>query len=218
MKEKDMDTLQNWHSEALGKRTVEALEKHGFTAKYLPDGESAAAYILERISKAASVGIGGSKTEKTLGLSEMLSEKGCIVHDHNIPGLSVEDRNAIRYPQLTADFFICGANAITLSGELMNRDAFGNRVAAMMFGPKTVFVIAGVNKIVRNLDEAEKRIRMYAAPMNNKRYETPNPCVQTGECVDCNSKARICNITAILNRRPPLTDIHVLIVGESLGF
>jgi L-lactate utilization protein LutB len=213
-----MDALQNWHSETLGKRAVEALEKHGFTATFLSDGENAASYILERIPETASVGIGGSKTEKALKIGEKLTEKGCTVHDHNLPGLSVEARNAIRYRQLTADYFICGTNAITLSGELMNRDGVGNRVAAMIFGPKTVFILAGTNKIVRNLDEAEKRIRMQAAPMNNKRYETPNPCVQLGECVDCNSRTRICNITTILNRRPPLTDMHVLIIGETLGF
>jgi hypothetical protein len=213
-----MDALQNWHLETLGKRAVEALEKHGFTATLLSDGESAASYILERIPKTASVGIGGSKTEKTLKIGEKLTVKGCTIYDHNIPGLSAEARNAIRYQQLTADYFICGTNAITLSGELMNRDAFGNRVAAMMFGPKTVFILAGTNKIVRNLDEAEKRIRMHAAPKNNKKYETSNPCVQLGECVDCNSKTRMCNITTILNRRPPLTYIHVLIIRETLGF
>ena len=213
-----MDTLQTWRSETLGKRTVEALEKNGFTAKFLADGESVVSYILERIPETANVGVGGSKSEKTLGISDKLTAKGCTVHDHNIPGLSVEDRNATRYRQLTSEFFICGSNAVTLSGELMNRDAFGNRVAAMMFGPKTVFIIIGANKIVKNIAEAEERIKKYAAPMNNKKYETPNPCVKLGECIDCNNKTRICNITTILHRRPPLTDIHVLIVGEELGF
>lgn len=213
-----MNTLENWHSETLGKRVVDMLEKHGFTARYYPDGESAAAYILERIPETASVGIGGSKTEKTLKIAERLMSKGCAVHDHNAPGLSVEDRNAIRYRQVTSDFFICSSNAVTLTGELVNCDAFGNRVAAMIFGPKTVFIIAGTNKIVRNVEEAEKRIQMQAAPMNNKKYETPNPCVQLGECVNCNNSTRICNVTAIIKRRPPLTDIHALIVGETLGF
>ncbi len=214
-----MDSLQSWHSETLGERAVEALKKHGFTAHYMVDGESAAAYILERIPQSASVGIGGSKTEKTLKLGEKLAAKGCVIHDHNTPGLSVEDRNATRYRQLTSDFFICGTNAITLSGELMNRDGVGNRVAAMIFGPKTVFIVAGTNKIVRDLEEADKRIKMHAAPMNNKRYETPNPCVKLGECVDCNNKTRICNITTVISRCPSLTDIHVLIIGDNtLGF
>ncbi|HEY3424503.1 MAG TPA: LUD domain-containing protein, partial [Negativicutes bacterium] len=111
-----------------------------------------------------------------------------------------------------------GANAITLTGEIVNRDAFGNRVAAMMFGPKKVIIIVGINKIVSDTEEAEKRIRMYAAPMNNKRYELPNPCVKLGECVDCKSSTRACNITTVLSRRPPLTDIHIVVLGENFGF
>lgn len=100
----------------------------------------------------------------------------------------------------------------------MNRDAFGNRVAAMMFGPKKVIILVGTNKIVRDFEEADKRIKMYAAPFNNKKYELPNPCVKTGECMDCSSPKRICNITTVLSRRPPLTDIHIVILGENLGF
>nr|WP_255451380.1 LUD domain-containing protein [Sporomusa sp. KB1] len=100
----------------------------------------------------------------------------------------------------------------------MNRDAFGNRVAAMMFGPKKVIIIAGTNKIVRDFEEADKRSKMYAAPMNVKRYEMKNPCLKTGECMDCNSSTRACNITTVLSRRPPLTEIHIVILGEDLGF
>ena len=87
-----------------------------------------------------------------------------------------------------------------------------------MFGPKKVIIVAGTNKIVRDLEEADQRIKMYAAPMNNKRYETPNPCVQLGECVDCNNKTRICNITTIISRCPPATEIHVVLIGGTFGF
>lgn len=213
-----MDALQLWRLSTLAERTVAALEKHGFTAKYMQDCSCALEYIQERIPSQATVGIGGSKTEKTLGIAKTLAAKGCVIYDHNESGLSAEQVVAARYKQLTADFFICGTNAVTLTGELMNRDAFGNRVAAMMFGPKIVFVVASTNKIVKNLEEAEQRIRTIAAPMNNKKYELPNPCVTLGECVDCNSKTRSCNITTIINRRPPLTDIHVLLINEPLGF
>lgn len=213
-----MDALQLWRLSTLAERTVTALEKHGFTAKYIQSGSSALEYIYERIPAQATVGIGGSKTEKTLGIAKALAAKGCVIYDHNESGLSAEEVVAARYKQLTADFFVCGTNAVTLTGELMNRDAFGNRVAAMMFGPRTVFVVASANKIVRNLEEAEQRIRTIAAPMNNKKYELPNPCVTLGECVDCNNKTRSCNITTIISRRPPLTDIHVLLINEPLGF
>lgn len=213
-----MDALQLWRLSTLAERAVIALEKHGFKAKYMEDGSCTLEYIQKHIPPQATVGIGGSKTEKTLGIAKELAAKGCVIYDHNESGLSAEQVVAARYKQLTADFFICGTNAVTLTGELMNRDAFGNRVAAMMFGPKTVFVVASTNKIVKNLEEAEQRIRTIAAPMNNKKYELPNPCVTLGECVDCNNKTRSCNITTIINRRPPLTDIHVLLINQILGF
>ena len=213
-----MDSLKEWHGKALGKRAVQALEKNGFQAGYYADLVSASHYILHLVQDGASVGIGGSQTERALELGTKLKDKGCTVHDHGLPGLTVEERTEIRYRQLTADVFISGTNAITLKGELMNRDSNGNRVAAMMFGPKKVIVVAGVNKIVRNLEEADARIRMVAAPMNNKRLGTENPCVELGECVDCRNPTRICNMTTILSRRPPLSEFHVILIGEELGY
>lgn len=213
-----MNEIMNWHNDVLGQRVVEALKKHNFSACYFADRKEAVDRIIQMIPSGATVGLGGSKTGMELGLWKLLAGNGHEMFNHNQEGLTQEERIEKRYKQLTCDVFLTGANAITLTGEIMNRDAFGNRIAAMMFGPKKVIVIAGVNKIVRDLEEAEQRIKMKAAPMNNKRYELPNPCVKGGECVDCNSPKRSCNITSVLSRRPPLTDIHVVILGESLGF
>jgi hypothetical protein len=213
-----MDPLTQWHNETLGKRAAAALEKHGFTASCFPDGASAVRHLLELVPEGASVGLGGSATSKTLELGAKLALKKCTVLDHNLPELTVEERNKIRYRQMLSDVFICSSNAVTLKGELVNVDGTGNRVAAMIFGPKKVIVVAGTNKIVRDLDEADKRIKLVAAPMNNKRLGIQNPCATLGECADCNNSSRICNITTIISRRPSLTDFHVLIVGESLGF
>lgn len=213
-----MSKLTQWRNETWGERTVAALKKNNFQAVYCKDRQEAIDYVLAQIQDGASVGIGGTATERELGLTEHLKRKNCTIFDHGIDGLAPEERNAIRYKQLTADVFLSGSNAITLNGELVNRDAFGNRVAAMMFGPKKVLIIAGTNKIVKDLEDAEKRIRQYAAPMNNKRYETPNPCVQLGECVDCHNPTRICKITTIISRCPPLTEIHVVIIDGAFGF
>lgn len=124
----------------------------------------------------------------------------------------------IRRKQLTCDVFLTGTNAVTIDGRLVNTDGVGNRVAAMIFGPKKVIIAVGINKIVKDIAEAEKRIKLYAAPMNNKRLNLPNPCIRTGECMDCQGPTRICNVTTILNKRPMLTDIHIFVVGEDLGF
>jgi L-lactate utilization protein LutB len=213
-----MSDLTEWHNDVIGQRAVDALIKHNFTAHYFGDRQVAINHILQLITEGATIGMGGSRTGMELGLWELLAERGHEMFNHNLDGLSLEEKTALRYKQLTCDVFLSGVNAITLNGEIVNRDAFGNRVAAMMFGPKKVIIIAGINKIVRDIEEADKRIKMYSAPMNNKRYELPNPCVQLGQCVDCNSPRRSCNITTILSRRPPLTDIHVMIIGEDLGF
>lgn len=213
-----MDTISAWHYGTLGKRAVQALERNGFKAAYFPDRESAAAHILALVPEGASVGIGGSQSERALGIAAKLESGNHAIHDHGRPGLSKEEKTAIRYRQMVSDVFICGTNALTLKGELVNTDATGNRVAAMIFGPKRVIVIAGINKIVRDADEAQARIRMTAAPMNNKRLETGNPCVQSGECADCRSASRLCNITTVISRCPPLTDFHVVLVGEELGY
>ncbi|MDL2209699.1 lactate utilization protein [Desulfovibrio sp. OttesenSCG-928-O18] len=213
-----MDTLNTWHYEALGKRAVQALEKNGFTAAYFADRASAAAHIFGLIPAEATIGIGGSQSERALGIAERLKDGKRVIHDHNRPGLSKEEIIRARYGQLTSDVFICGTNALTLRGELVNTDATGNRVAAMIFGPKRVIVIAGANKIVRNVAEAEARIKMTAAPMNNKRFGVANPCVELGECVDCRNATRLCKITTIISRCPTLTDFHVVVVGEALGY
>ena len=204
--------------DTLGKRAVQALEKNKFAAAYFPERENAIRHIIGLVPEGSIVGIGGSATEKALDIGGKLAEKGCTIDDHNKPGLTKEEKVAIRYRQLASDVFICSSNAVTLTGELVNKDGTGNRVAAMFFGPKKVIVIVGTNKLVEDLDEAENRIRTKAAPLNNQRLALPNPCTTTGECGDCNTKTRICNIKTIISRCPPLTEIHVVIIGEDLGY
>ena len=102
--------------------------------------------------------------------------------------------------------------------DILNVDGNGNRVAALTFGPSKTVVVVGVNKIVRDLDEAFARLESYASPMNNKRLDRPNPCVKTGLCEDCQGETRICRAYQILRRKPSLSDFTVIVVGESLGY
>jgi len=170
------------------------------------------------VPEGATVGAGGSWTLKQLGILDKLAERGNTVFDHNRPGISAAEAMELRRRQMTSDVFLTGTNAVTVDGKLVNTDAAGNRVAAMIFGPKKVIIVAGVNKIVRDLDEAENRIKYYAAPINNKRLGRPNPCVTTGECMDCQGPTRICNVTTVMSKKPMATDVTVIIVGEDLGF
>ena len=213
-----INKLRSWHNNTIGEKVVKALQQNRFEAVYFENSQEAVDYILKQIPEGAKIGIGGSSTLREIGLIDILQQKGFLLSDHNQPDLTAEEKKQRRYKQLTSDIFLTGSNAITLKGELVNRDGIGNRVAAMIFGPQKVIVVAGINKVVRNLEEAEQRIKNVAAPMNSKRHEIQNPCAKTGQCADCQTGTRICNVTTIIHRCPPLTKIQVVIIGETLGF
>lgn len=207
-----------WQKHVLGERAVEALRKHEFNAIFVQTAQEAVSYVASQLQPGMKVGFGGSMTLKALGMQQTVADAGCEVLDHNAPGLTPERKMEILRAQLTCDVFLSSSNAVTLEGELLNVDGNGNRVAALTFGPRKVIVVAGTNKIVRDLDEALSRIETTAAPLNNRRLDKPNPCTRTGECMDCDTPTRICRIYHILKRKPSLSDITVVIVGEDLGF
>ncbi len=211
-------SVHQWHKEQLAERVIKALRKNGFEAEYYSSSEAVVEAIDELISAGMSVGIGGSATLQDLNIPEKAAGKGAEVLNHNVPGLEPEVKLEIRRKQLTCDLFLCSTNGLTLDGHLVNIDGTGNRVAAMTFGPKQVVVVAGINKIVENVEAALQRIRFEAAPKNNKRLNISNPCATTGTCEDCKGKTRICNIYSVIKKRPSATNIKVLVVGEELGF
>ncbi len=204
--------------EAKALKVVEALRDNRFEARFLKTAAVAAEELLAAIPREATVGIGGSQTLIGFDIAARLEERGNTVYCHHKSGLTPEEVLAARRAQLTCDVFLTGTNAVTADGRLVNMDATGNRVAAMMFGPKKAIVVAGMNKIVAGVHEAMERIRATAAPQNNKRLNRPNPCVASGRCMDCQGPTRLCNITTIIHKKPPASDIHVWIVGEELGY
>ena len=119
---------------------------------------------------------------------------------------------------LNADWFLTGANALSLDGEMVNIDGNGNRVAAIIYGPENVLVIAGMNKVCDTLDDALVRARTVAAPINNQRFGNNNPCSATGICADCRSESCICNHIVVTRHCRPVGRIKFIIVGEDLGF
>lgn len=215
-----MHEARDWHTGRMVQATLESLEKHGFTALYVTTKEEAVKKILDMIPRDAKVGIGGSVTIREIGLDKALSERGNIIADHWRPGLSKDQAKQTRLSQLTSDVFLSSTNTVTMDGKLLNIDGTGNRVAAMIYGPQKVIIAAGVNKIVRNLEEAMSRVRNTATPMNAKRLKHNSPCAQTGVCVEdqCQIPERLCHIITILERKPNETDTTVVLVGEKLGY
>ncbi len=198
------------------KQTLKGLEKHDFKTAYATDTKEAAKLILEAAEGCSTVGVGGSATVRATGVLDELRSRGMDIFDH----WTVEnpaDGLAVRKAQMTADLFLSGSNAVTMRGELVNMDGIGNRINGMTFGPGKVIVVAGVNKIVDDVDAAFDRIRNVAAPARAKELGVKTPCAEKGKCTDCNVPQRICRAAIIHERRPSLTDMTVIIVGEELG-
>jgi len=126
-------------------------------------------------------------------------------------------RDNISRQIFSCDVLVCGTNAVTRDGKLVNIDAVGNGVASMIFGPRKVFIIAGKNKIVKNVDEALYRIKNVIAPFHARTKRFTTPCAQTGKCSDCSAPKRICSIVSIIEKRPWRTEISVILVNEDLG-
>lgn len=208
----------NENTNKLGIQVVEALRKNHFEAVFYKTGEEAIQYILPLIPQNSTIGFGGSVTLQQLDLISELENKNLEILNHNKPGLTPEEALEIRRRQLVCDVFLTSTNAITQDGKLVNTDGTGNRVASMIFGPKTILIIAGINKIVPSIDAAYERIETIAAPQNNIRLNLPNPCTKTGKCMNCASPKRICNVTTVLHKKPSLSNIHVIIIGEELGY
>ena len=213
-----MDPNKTWWIEERARKTVEKLEAHDFKALYMKSRQEAVEEIWKYITPKTRVGAAGSITIRELGILDQLEKQGNIVYDHWKPGLSKEKILEIRKSQMTSDLFLASVNAITLNGELVNIDGAGNRVNSHIFGPGKVILVVGYNKIVEDVQEGIKRVKNVAAPINAKRLNIDVPCAKLGKCVDCNSPNRICRVVVIHERRPLLTDMLIILVGEELGF
>lgn len=212
-----MSEYQSWFSRTTGQKVVERLNRNFFNGMYFETAEEAAEYISRQISSGMQVAFGGSMTVRQMKIRERATALGAILIDHGAPGLNEEERLEVMRHELTSDLFISSTNAVTTEGTLVNVDGYGNRVAAMIFGPKKVIIVAGINKVVSDEKTAFKRLEQVAGPMNMKRLDRETPCTHDAICHDCSSVARGCRAYTILRRRPAFTPMDVLIVGEVMG-
>ncbi len=173
--------------------------------------------IIKEIPDGSSIGIGNSKTIKSMNLSSELSQRGYKVFDKTLTKTKKESED-LKKKSLLADWYITGSNAISADGNIVNIDHSGNRVAAMIYGPDNVVVIVGVNKIEETLDEAIKRVKNIAAPLNAKRAGFNPPCVELNKCIDCNSKERVCNYLVIIQGQTKRGRLKIYIVNKEMGF
>ena len=211
-----MREVKTWYTNQRIQRTLAALEKNGFQTFFALTRSEALEKVLSLIPSNANVGIGGSATLREINLIDALATRGNTIFQHwQQPEENVV---AIMRKQLNSDVFLASSNAVTEDGKLINIDKAGNRVAGIIFGPKKIILVVGMNKIVENVDEGIKRAKNVAAPMNARRRGDKTPCAVTGVCTDCDAQDRVCNVITIMEKKPSRSDISVVLVGEELGF
>ncbi|MDR2478166.1 MAG: lactate utilization protein, partial [Treponema sp.] len=183
--------VESTRNDKLGPKVAEALKKRRFDAWYFSSREDAVNHLFSLIPADHVVSWGGSLTMEELGIQKMAREK-CKVLDRDT-GKTPEERNELMRKALTCDTYITGVNAVSEDGQLVNIDGYGNRVAAMIYGPRQVIVIAGMNKVAKTLEDALVRARTIAAPLNQQRFPGRNsPCALNGACSNCTSTDCIC--------------------------
>ena len=212
-----MATAKEMYYEKRGNKLVENLKKRNFDAYYCADANSALQKALEIIPEGASVGWGGSVSVQQIGLKDAIRNGNYHAIDRDAC-TTPEAKEQAAKDALFADVFLTGANAMSLDGQMVSIDGIGNRVAAIIFGPKKVVVIVGMNKVCDTLDAAIQRARTIAAPMNMQRFMKETPCATTGCCGDCKSPDCICNQILITRNCRPAKRICYIVVGEELGF
>lgn len=200
-----------------GEALAKNLQKRHFEAYYCATKEEALKQVLALIPEGSSVGWGGAISAAQVGVQEAVHAGNYTVIDRDAVSDPAE-KNRLMRECFNADYFITGANALSQDGQMVNIDGNGNRVGMIVYGPKYIIVVAGMNKVCPTVEDAVKRARTVAAPMNQQRFGLPNPCNVTGSCADCLCETSICNQILITRHCKPAGRIKFVLVGEELGF
>ena len=199
------------------KNLIENLEKRNMEGYYAPTKEEAVKKVISLLDDNSSISWGGSVTLSELNLNDELKKGSYSLIDRSTAKSSDEIKE-MYHKALNCDYFLMSANAITKDGILINIDGTGNRVAALIYGPENVIVVAGINKIVSDIESGYKRIKDIACTTNAIRLDRKTPCHKTGKCNDCLSPDCMCNQIVVTRRSGIKGRIKVIIVGESLGY
>lgn len=217
-------------NEALITSVMEKLEANNMKPYFCKTADEAKKLVLSLVPNGATVTNGGSVTLNKLGIIDAVKGREDVNYlDRSAPGLTAEEVKDIYKKAFFADVYLMSTNALTVNGELYNVDGNSNRVAALLYGPESVIVVCGVNKIVENLDEAVKRVKTIAAPKNTVRLHTGSYCENAGECMSlkadgsfmcdgCKGSGRICCNYVVSAQQRHIDRIKVIIVDEVLGY
>lgn len=196
-------------------KTMAALKSNGYKVAYFKKKEQAIEYLNNCID-GKTVGLGDSGTLMKMGIFERLSRHNVVFDpQHSMPGESFIETSK---KSLLTEIYMTSVNALSSTGELVNIDGTGNRIAGSLFGHEKVFFVVGVNKLTPTLDDAIWRARNIAAPLNAKRLGIKTPCAIEGDrCYECSSPERICNGMIIHMKKMSNMDVEIVLIDESLG-
>ena len=211
------------------RKTMDHLQQNGMSAVYLESRQQVLSWLQQAIPEGATVAHGGSMTLAECGVVDWLRQEPRLCYlDRDQPGLTREERTERMRQALLSDVYLSSVNALTENGELFNVDGNGNRVAALLYGPRRVILVVGVNKIVSDLKEAEVRVKKIACPANTVRLGCPTYCREKGECAAFLSgnptltsgcgRNSICNDFVIMKNQSVPGRITVALVDEELGY
>ena len=200
-------------NELLAQTVIKGLKSRNMSGYYAADKEEAVKLALELIPEGSSIAMGGCMSAQEIGLIDVLEDGNYNYIDR----AKLASREGL-LAAYDADIFLSSANAITNDGIMVNIDGNSNRVSCIAQGPKKVVFIVGMNKVCSDLDEAMKRARNVAAPVNAQRFDIKTPCKETGKCFDCKSPDTICCQFLITKYSRHADRIHVILVNDTLGF
>lgn len=203
--------------ENTAKTVIKALEKRGMEGFYFESSKDAVAKIMEMLPEEAVVSWGGSMTLSETGMMDALRKSGLTLVDR-MTANSPEEARELYSKTVLSDYYFMSTNAITLDGELVNIDGNGNRVACLITGPSNVMILAGMNKLVSDIETGCKRVRNFAAPPNAVRLNVKTPCAVLGKCEDCLSPDCMCCEIVITRKSRKKNRIKVFLIGEELGY
>lgn len=213
-----MDSNLKWVNEQKILRTIEALNKNNMNGYLVNTKEELIEKIKELVKENSTVACGGSMSLFETGIIDHLRSGRYNFLDRYKEGLSREEITKLFKESFFADAYFASSNAVTEDGKLYNVDGNGNRVAAMLFGPEIVILVVGVNKIVKNIDEAVIRNKEISAPTNAKRLNKMTPCTKIGYCMDCKSNDKICREFTVISSQVNKDRIHVIFMNENIGY
>ena len=201
----------------LANTIIKNMAKKNMEGYYCATSAEAVEKALSLMPEGASVTWGGSMTLTECGLMDALKTANYELIDRDT-AKTPEDSRLMYAKQVMADYYLMSSNAITIDGELVNIDGRANRVSCLCWGPQNVIIIAGMNKVCSDVENAVQRVRNFAAPPNCVRLNRNTPCTQTGKCGDCYSPDCICSQVLITRRSSTPNRIKVILVGEELGY